>query len=317
MGARIGAGRRPPRTRLPSERQPLGVLRRLRALHRTTRETPCVATPPHSSSPWRPPRAGGAGAAGRRADRRPPAPAAGPRRRHRGPAHRGRRLRRRRPSRRAARAGWRGSSARPAMPGWLARTTSTATATGASYAWRRRTAVVDRAARHRRLDRDPLQHGSTCVAAVPVAAAQGDHHAATSPRRPSSWAARGGSGLRQPARRGRPTRCSSATPPGRLSGTARGSGHNRPLVQKSPGRRASSTTCSASTPRTPTSGAAEAGGLSAPTDDPWKSCEDRIAAFSPAARMLTFHILTDGLGPGELHLRTVTARSWRPRRPAG
>ena len=44
--------------------------------------------------------------------------------------------------------------------------------------------------------------------------------------------------------------------------------------------------------------------LSAPGTTVWTSCRDRVAAFSPdGSQMLTFHILTDGLGPGELHLR--------------
>lgn len=38
----------------------------------------------------------------------------------------------------------------------------------------------------------------------------------------------------------------------------------------------------------------------------WTSCTDRIAAFSPdGTQMLTFHILTDGVGPGEIRLREV------------
>lgn len=38
----------------------------------------------------------------------------------------------------------------------------------------------------------------------------------------------------------------------------------------------------------------------------WKSCKDRVAAFSPdGTQILTFHILTDGLGPGEIHLREI------------
>lgn len=38
----------------------------------------------------------------------------------------------------------------------------------------------------------------------------------------------------------------------------------------------------------------------------WTSCRDRVAAFSPdGTRMLTFHLLTDGVGPGELRLREV------------
>ena len=46
--------------------------------------------------------------------------------------------------------------------------------------------------------------------------------------------------------------------------------------------------------------------LGDPGETVWKSCRDRIAALSPdGTRMLTFHILTDGLGPGEIHLREV------------
>ena len=38
----------------------------------------------------------------------------------------------------------------------------------------------------------------------------------------------------------------------------------------------------------------------------WKSCSDRVAGFSPdGTQMMTFHILTDGLGPGEIRLRTI------------
>lgn len=38
----------------------------------------------------------------------------------------------------------------------------------------------------------------------------------------------------------------------------------------------------------------------------WQSCRDRVAAFSPdGTEMLTFHILTDGLGPREIHLREI------------
>lgn len=41
-------------------------------------------------------------------------------------------------------------------------------------------------------------------------------------------------------------------------------------------------------------------------DTLWKSCRDRIAAISPdGAQMLTFHILTDGLGPDEIRLREI------------
>jgi hypothetical protein len=49
--------------------------------------------------------------------------------------------------------------------------------------------------------------------------------------------------------------------------------------------------------------------LSDPSMTLWKSCRDRVAAYSPDGRtMLTFHILTDGIGPGEIHLRTVGGR---------
>lgn len=41
----------------------------------------------------------------------------------------------------------------------------------------------------------------------------------------------------------------------------------------------------------------------------WRSCKDRVATISPdGSRILTFHILTDGLGPGEIHLRTTSGR---------
>jgi hypothetical protein len=46
--------------------------------------------------------------------------------------------------------------------------------------------------------------------------------------------------------------------------------------------------------------------LSKPRVKVWKSCRDRVAAISPdGAEMLTFHILTDGLGPNEIRLREV------------
>ncbi|MCW2738586.1 hypothetical protein [Nocardioides sp.] len=46
--------------------------------------------------------------------------------------------------------------------------------------------------------------------------------------------------------------------------------------------------------------------LSDRSEKVWKSCRDRVAAFSPdGTQMLTFHILTDGLGPGEIHLREI------------
>jgi hypothetical protein len=38
----------------------------------------------------------------------------------------------------------------------------------------------------------------------------------------------------------------------------------------------------------------------------WRSCKERVAALSPdGTRMVTFGILTDGLGPGEVSLRTI------------
>ena len=49
--------------------------------------------------------------------------------------------------------------------------------------------------------------------------------------------------------------------------------------------------------------------LSSPRIEVWRSCRDRVAAFSPdGTQMLTFHKLTDGLGPGEIHLRTLAGR---------
>jgi hypothetical protein len=49
--------------------------------------------------------------------------------------------------------------------------------------------------------------------------------------------------------------------------------------------------------------------LSRPRTEIWRSCRDRVAAFSPDGRqMLTFHKLTDGLGPGEIRLRTIEGR---------
>ncbi|WP_374456504.1 hypothetical protein [Nocardioides sp.] len=46
--------------------------------------------------------------------------------------------------------------------------------------------------------------------------------------------------------------------------------------------------------------------LSAPRMKHWTSCRDRVAAVSPdGTQMLTFHKLTDGLGPGDIHLRTL------------
>jgi hypothetical protein len=44
--------------------------------------------------------------------------------------------------------------------------------------------------------------------------------------------------------------------------------------------------------------------LSKPRQKVWTSCKERVAAFSPdGTEVLTFHILTDGLGPSEIHLR--------------
>lgn len=41
-------------------------------------------------------------------------------------------------------------------------------------------------------------------------------------------------------------------------------------------------------------------------DTVWKSCRDRVAAVSPdGTRMVTFDILTDGLGPGVIRLREI------------
>lgn len=41
----------------------------------------------------------------------------------------------------------------------------------------------------------------------------------------------------------------------------------------------------------------------------WSSCRERVAAFSPdGTQMLTFHKLTDGLGPGEITLRTIRGK---------
>lgn len=46
--------------------------------------------------------------------------------------------------------------------------------------------------------------------------------------------------------------------------------------------------------------------LSDRSDVVWKSCRERVAAISPdGTELLTFHILTDGLGPGQIHLREV------------
>lgn len=46
--------------------------------------------------------------------------------------------------------------------------------------------------------------------------------------------------------------------------------------------------------------------LSDRTDVVWRSCRERVAAISPdGTQLLTFHILTDGLGPGEIRLREL------------
>ena len=46
--------------------------------------------------------------------------------------------------------------------------------------------------------------------------------------------------------------------------------------------------------------------LSDRSDVVWRSCRERVAAISPdGTQLLTFHILTDGLGPGEIHLREL------------
>lgn len=46
--------------------------------------------------------------------------------------------------------------------------------------------------------------------------------------------------------------------------------------------------------------------LSRPRVKRWTSCRERVADISPdGTQMLTFHILTDGIGPGEIKLRTI------------
>ncbi|GAA5128787.1 hypothetical protein GCM10023339_57120 [Alloalcanivorax gelatiniphagus] len=46
--------------------------------------------------------------------------------------------------------------------------------------------------------------------------------------------------------------------------------------------------------------------LSTPRVKVWTSCKERVGAFAPdGTEMVTFHILADGLGPGEVHLRQV------------
>ena len=49
--------------------------------------------------------------------------------------------------------------------------------------------------------------------------------------------------------------------------------------------------------------------LSDPDEVVWRSCAERVAAFSPdGTQMVTFAILTDGLGPGAISLRTTRGR---------
>jgi len=44
-------------------------------------------------------------------------------------------------------------------------------------------------------------------------------------------------------------------------------------------------------------------------DDLWKSCSERVESFSPGGdRMVTVHILSDGIGPSEAAVRTVGGR---------
>lgn len=44
-------------------------------------------------------------------------------------------------------------------------------------------------------------------------------------------------------------------------------------------------------------------------DDLWKSCTERVESFAPGGgRMVTVHILSDGIGPGEAWVRTVGGR---------
>jgi hypothetical protein len=52
-------------------------------------------------------------------------------------------------------------------------------------------------------------------------------------------------------------------------------------------------------------GCTEVSTLSAPDETVWRSCRQKVATFSPdGARMMTMHILSDGLGPGEVDLRS-------------
>jgi hypothetical protein len=44
-------------------------------------------------------------------------------------------------------------------------------------------------------------------------------------------------------------------------------------------------------------------------DDLWKSCQERVESFAPGGRrMVTVHILSDGIGPNEASVRTVNGR---------
>lgn len=53
-------------------------------------------------------------------------------------------------------------------------------------------------------------------------------------------------------------------------------------------------------------GCTEVSTLTAPDELLWESCQQKVATFSPdGARMVTMHILTDGVGPGEVDLRSA------------
>jgi hypothetical protein len=44
-------------------------------------------------------------------------------------------------------------------------------------------------------------------------------------------------------------------------------------------------------------------------DDLWKSCQERVESFAPGGRrMVTVHLLSDGIGPNEATVRTVAGR---------
>ena len=58
--------------------------------------------------------------------------------------------------------------------------------------------------------------------------------------------------------------------------------------------------------------------LSDPRARLWKSCTERVAAFSPdGKRMATMHILSDGIGPGEVQEREIDGTLLGDYRPAG